>query len=106
MILQLPLRPTIPSYRYTVILDGVTYTLFYYYNSRAGKWNMQIGDNRGNLILAGHPIIAGWKIFERFKNEGLPEGTILPFDTSGENLDPGQSELGGRVLMFYEEASE
>src|SRR5690348_1272156 len=108
MIVSLPLRQTIPSYRYTIILDGVTHTLFFYFNSRyeGGKWFMQIGDNKGNLLLAGQPIISGWKIFERYHFEGLPKGTILPFDTTGKNIDPGQQELGGRVLLFYEEAED
>lgn len=100
-ILQLTAQNNLPSFRYTILLDGTNYTLTYTFNSRMGKWFLDLADAVGNEIVSQVPIIASWPLFDRFNDLAVPPGTLFAFDTSGQDLDPGQFDLGDRVLIFY-----
>lgn len=102
--LELPTRLDLPAYNYRVTLEGTVYTLFFTYNQRMGKWILGLGDEQGNLLVAGVPLIANWPLFFRFKDEGLPPGDIAAHDSSGQSQDPGRFDLGGRVRIYYREA--
>lgn len=103
-VFQLPARPSVPAYRYRIDLDGEIFVLDYEYNSRMGKWLLQIEDEEGEVLIAHAPIIVNWPIFERFIQEELPAGVIAAYDSSGQNEDPGRFDLGSRVKMIYREA--
>lgn len=105
---EIPTRNDLPAYNYVVRLDGVNYKLSYYFNPRMnngqGKWFVGLYDQLDNLLVAAVPIVATWPLFDRFKSLGIPPGTIFCFDTSGQNKDPGQFDLGDRCRMIYMEA--
>jgi hypothetical protein len=107
-ILELFTSNQLPKYLYTATLDGTVFQLEYAWNQRMdngnGKWTVSLSDSQGNLLIGPVPVIATWPLFTRFKFDGLPAGTIFPFDSSGQNLDPGRFDLGDRVRMLYLEA--
>lgn len=107
-LLELPTRNDLPAYNYVVKLDGVDYKLDYYFNPRladgAGKWMVGLYDQLGTLLVAHVTVVATWPLFDRFKDLQIPPGTIFCFDTSGENKDPGQFDLGDRCRIMYQEA--
>lgn len=103
---QLPTRVSLPSYRYRIDLDGVTYVLDFIYNSRMEKWLVQVEDEEGNVLVAHVPIIVDWNLFGRFVQETMPSGIIAAYDSSGNQEDPGRFDLGARVKMVYQEASD
>ena len=103
---ELPTRRDLPAYSYRIELDGQIYTLSYTYNSRMEKWLISVGDEQGNTIVGPVPIIVSWPLFERFQSEALPPGRIAAYDSSNSDEDPGRFDLGSRVRMIYEEATE
>ncbi len=106
-LLEVPTRNDLPAYKYVVQLDGVNYQLAYYFNPRVGlvgKWFVSLSDQVGNPIVGPVPVVATWPLFDRFKEEAVFPGTLFAFDTSGQNEDPGQFDLGDRVRMLYLEA--
>jgi len=102
---ELPTRRDLPAYNYRIDLDGTTYTLYFNYNDRMGKWMVAVGDEQGAVIIGYVPIIVNWPLFNRFKDDALPPGTLAAYDSANTNLDPGRFDLGERVRMVYEEAS-
>jgi len=100
---------TTPSYEQNVVLDGTTYTVAVYFNPRiddgAGKWFISLADQNRNMLCAPVPITVNWPLFDRFIDLVTLPGTIFAFDTSGQNLDPGQFDLGDRVRLYYLEAN-
>lgn len=102
-LIQLPLRSDLPAFKYQIEIDLTLYTLSFTYNARIGKWFLSIGDQDGNPILQGVKLIVGWSLLRQHKDDRLPKGTLFCLDTSDQNLDPGLTELGSRVLLTYEE---
>jgi hypothetical protein len=87
-------------------LEDTRYTLGFAWNIRMNKWFMSISTADGTPILMGQPVFVSWDMFSRFKDQRLPRGGFLFFDSSGANLDPERDDLGQRVQLFYFEESE
>lgn len=106
-LVECPTQNSLPSYQYVIPLDGSTYTLTFTWNPRIndgqGKWFLDLGDGNGNEIVNQVPIVAGWPLFDRFNELPIPPGTLFCFDSSGQNMDPGQFDLGSnsRCQIFY-----
>lgn len=108
VLLECATRNDLPTYNYVISLDGVNYNLSYYFNPRMdsgnGKWFLQIADQTGNILVAAVPIVVTWPLLDRFVDQEIPPGMLMGFDTSGQNKDPGQFELGDRVRVLYLES--
>jgi hypothetical protein len=106
-IVEIPTRNDLPSYEMQVTLDSVVYTLQLYFNPRmadgVGKWFITLADQNRNMLVGPVPVVVNWGLFDRFIDQdgGSPPGTIFAFDTSGNNRDPGQFDLGDNVRLFY-----
>lgn len=96
-------RKDLPSYQYLVNLDSVSYTLTFTYNIRMGKWFLQLSDSLGNPLVGQVPITSTFPLFDRFKEQSIPAGTLFAFDSSGQDLDAGRFDLGDRVRLLYAE---
>lgn len=107
-LLEVPTNNSLPAYEMTVTLDGTNYIVALYFNPRladgAGKWMISLSDQNRNLLIGPVPVVANWTLFDRFFADNPPKGTLFAFDTSGQDLDPGQFDLGDRVRLFYLEA--
>lgn len=96
----------LPAFDVVVSLEGREYTLGFRWNIRGACWVLDIGD------AAGAPILAGVRVRVRsFLNDfpgivGLPPGRLIAVDSSNQDLDPGLTDLGARVLILYATASE
>jgi hypothetical protein len=107
-LVEIPTNNTLPSYQQSVQLDGVTYIIQLYFNPRqnngAGKWEISLSDKNGNLLVGPVPITVNWPLFDRFVDLVTLPGMIFAFDTTGNNNDPGQFDLGAGVRLYYLEA--
>jgi hypothetical protein len=99
----------LPSYEEAIVLDGTQYIIALYFNPRIndgeGKWFLTLADQNRNMLVAPVPITVNWPLVDRFIDLVELPGTIFAFDTSGNNEDPGQFDLGSRVRLYYLEAN-
>ena len=105
-VLEIPTRSDIESYSFTIDLEQVTYGFAFHYNARMGVWLFDISSADGTILYSGIPIYVNQIPLARFVNPLLPHGNILFIDTSGAELNPGESDLGTRVLMIYVDSTE
>lgn len=103
-LLECPTRNDLPSYNYVISLDGTNYGLSFTYNSRMGKWLLELTDAFQNSIIAPVPVVAMWPLFDRFVGNAIPPGRLFCYDSSGQNLDPSRYDLGDRCRIYYDEA--
>lgn len=107
-LLEVYTTNTLPSYQQSAVLDGTTYVISLYFNpvinDGVGKWMISIADQNSNLLVAPVPVIANWTLFDRFVELLDLPGSLFCFDTSGQDLDPGQFDLGDRCRLYYLEA--
>jgi hypothetical protein len=105
-ILELPVKNAMPDFQFTSDFEGVSYTLRFTWNERAGVWSMSIGDAQGNVIVGGIAIVVNWLLLDRFKDSRLPAGKLFTWDSSGQGREiTDRNDLGDRVLVMYQEAS-
>lgn len=107
MKLLIPTRNSPPAYSMNVTLDGQTYNLTFFLNTREQRWYMDVRFG-GSPILLGVPVVLGGDLLyqERYlKDEDLlPPGTFLVKDTLEMGRDPDFSNFGNDVVLLYQEA--
>jgi len=97
----LPVRSDLPSYNFQITLDGVIYGLSFNWSRRAGLWTMDIADEIGTPMLMGIRLFQGFPLISRFFKPGLPPREFFCIDTANQGKDPGEDDLGARVLLIY-----
>ena len=59
-------------------------------------------DERADVIrVAGRRVLVGWPLLGSKTFLGRPAGHLIPVDTSGQDKDPGENDLGARVQLYY-----
>jgi hypothetical protein len=88
-----------------VTLDGEVYQLAIRYNERAAMWRMDIRNDSGTALASGLSLRnAGLPAnLCVFRLDGLPKGLLLASPTTTSTADAGLEELGGRVLLTYQQ---
>lgn len=102
----IPLRNDLPLYNQQTDLDGQSYNLAFRWNARAEQWFMDISTGAGDIIAANIALVINFPIARRFRDERMPPGIFMAFDSSGQKEDAGQADLGARVLLLYTPVAE
>jgi len=100
------IAPNIPQFSQQVSLDGVVYTLDFFYNTREDSWYLSILDVELTPIISARKMVADWPIMWRSRSASKPPGELWVIDESGAGLDPSLSDLGDRVKLLYADESE
>lgn len=112
MALTIPLRNDLPNFDLEVTLEGRTFRLVFYWNTREGYWYMDVYDSADVEVVTSIKVVIDFPLGFRTKNPAKPSGCFFAVDTSGERRDPsydpvtGRGDLGDRVVLMYVEASE
>lgn len=101
---KIPLTSDFPNYEIRIELDGVVFNMAFRYNTREGRWFMDIKDASDVMLVAGIKLILGVQLIERFQDIRLPFGSLFMINEDNSTEEPGRSNLGINALMLYEEA--
>lgn len=106
LVIPLEPGPDVPPTVQALVLDGVTYQLETRWNARAGLWFLSLADSEGAAIANSLPIAnSGLPINAVvYRQEGQPPGGLWAIALASPQTDAGADELGGRVVVTYEEA--
>jgi hypothetical protein len=105
-VTNLPVVPSVPDFEVRVSVDGSDYLFRYRWNHRAESWFLDLLDADGVLLLAGRRLTVDSSILEQYRHLPIPQGRLVPWDTTDRGLDPAFVDLGERVLMRYLDPSE
>ena len=97
----IPTRIDLEDYEVEVELGDTSYLLRFTWNYRSEYWFLTISDTDSNVIVGGVKVVVGKPLLAEVSNEDAPAAEILAVDTSGANSDPGLTDLGDRVLLFW-----
>lgn len=92
-------------YRFRANLSGGLFSFEFQWNARDSSWSVAISDATGNLLLS-KKIALNTPLTYRYSNPALPKGEFLAIDTSGQNVEPGLTDLGSRVLFTFTDAAD
>lgn len=106
MAFQLPVVANSAHFQVGVELDRVSYQLRLRWNPRLEVWVLDVLDADGAQLAAGVRVVVNVPLLDRLGYEGLPAGTLIPIDTSDQDLDAAFGDLGRRVVLLYLTADE
>ena len=97
----LPFVPSVPFYRFSVLLGGTPYVFDVRWNSRAAQWYFDMSEEDGTAIVRGAAIALGAISGRTSSHPFMFTGVILARDTTQQNVDPTLDDLGTRVQVIY-----
>lgn len=90
-----------PNYQLEAELDGVSFRMDLYFNSRQQTWFLNLRDANGVMLRAGIAVVSGFPLLQRMVQQTRPEGTLMAVPVSGEIDAATLEQLGLDVLMTY-----
>lgn len=108
-IVEIPVSSENPHSFFTTTLSNVTYGFEFIWNARAEAWFFSLYDVEEEPIVSGRKVVVSTPLLETFRWDArIPSGTLYALDTSGQDLDPGEKDLGpgARVKILYDDGAE
>lgn len=97
----LPFQPGATDFFSTPLL-GTTYVFDVHWNDRDAAYYVSISDIDQNPIVSGIKIALGVFLGRTsYMTEPFKSGIFLAYDTTGQDIECGFDDLGGRVLIKY-----
>lgn len=104
MVFEIPLDSIDADFIQTATtLDGSTYILDFSWSDRSESWYISVylqTDGNPTPIVEGVRLSPGWPLMLGVVVDGRPPGELFALDLNGQG-DPGRSDLGGRVKLYY-----
>ncbi len=104
-LLELPVRSDLKAYSFKVDLDGTVYTLSFRYNQRMNRWLMDIATEAEDDLINGIVLLTDVILNKQYVVDGMPPGTFICEDRTGEGKTAGLNDLGNDVRLLYQEIS-
>ena len=101
MINILPFTPSIPFYRFAVVIDAVVYVFSVRWNTRAEQWAFDISEEDGTSVINGAVVALGAMMGRTSSHELFQNGCIVARDTGNEFKEATLDDLGTRVQVVY-----
>ena len=106
MSFLIPTKTDLPRYDFEIELEGATYTFSFDWNDRDEGWYLSVFNAAKNPLIQGRRIVIQYPLLDPHRDSQLPPGVLLADDTSGQNIEPGFEDLGGRVKLLYFSSAE
>ncbi len=98
-------RTDLDDYDQVVELDGVSFILRFTWNYRLSAWFLSVLAADETPIASGIRIVVDELLLDSVPGTSKPAGNLIAVDTTSNQTDPGLTDLGDNVLLFYEEAA-
>lgn len=107
-MLTIPARTDLPDYQMEIALDGLTYSLRLRWNTREQAWYLTLLDETDDPIqdFCNVKVVVNAPIGSRSVDPRRPPGFFVAMDSTNLHTDPGFTDLGDRVQLYYLEASD
>jgi hypothetical protein len=88
------------NYQLAVAIDGTPYVFDVKWNTRDEAFYFDLLESDGlTVIAAGIKVVLGVKLGRRCSDPFFDTHSLTAVDTSGQSLDAGYDDLGGRVQV-------
>lgn len=101
MSVTLPLLVDTPYFEVEAQLDGVLYGFTFRWNHRDETWSFDLADAERDPIVSGIVVVVDFPLMRRGADPRLPPGALFAVDTTETQTDPGETDLGRRVVLVY-----
>lgn len=105
MYFIIPLIADNLNYKYTISLEGKTFTFCVKYNGRMERWTLDIQDYRELPIISGIVLSMGVDILAKYAQSDLPLGSMYMYSTSGLYDECELDSPGVTHFLIYREST-
>jgi hypothetical protein len=104
----IPIEKGVPNQRFAVALDGVTFVLRFFWNTRDESWYWELYDSALVPIWCGARIAVGERLLRQCTAPNRPAGELVAIDTRNKDIDPTLDDFHdeGLVKLIYGSAAE
>lgn len=104
-VVVIPVVNTLRAFSQQTTLDGTVYGLSFHWNSRAGRWFMDIATAEGEALASGIKLVSGTALTYRRRETtpGMPLGHFLVMDETGAGRSPDLETFGKDIKLVYYE---
>lgn len=99
--IQIPLVPSVGSYRFATVITTTAYIFDVRWNTRDAAWYMDVLEVDETPIIRGIKLVLGVYLGRRSNHTLFLNGVFTLSDTSGAKADATFDDLGVRVLLQY-----
>lgn len=101
VVLEMPLLPKFPNFRFGSTIDTVPYLFDVRWNSRDEAWYMDVLESSEKPIVLGLKLVLGTYVGRRCNHALFKQGVFIVSDTSGSGRDATFDDFGTRVILMY-----
>jgi hypothetical protein len=107
MAVLLPIVPQGADFSFVTQLDGVAFTFGFRWNWRDSGWYLTLGDAEGTPLAQGLRVVLRTSLLGKAPfRQGFPQGYLYATDTSGQDVEAAQDDIGSRVKVYYLNAAD
>lgn len=107
MAVVLPIVAQGSQFKFSTELDGVAFTFTFTWNRRDSAWYLRLGNGEDNPLAQGIRVVLRSSLLGIGKPiEGFPQGVLYAVDTTGQDIEPTQEDLGSRVRIYFFNAAD
>ena len=107
-VVEIPISNEDPAFSFTAVLDEVSFTFEFRFNTRRDLWIFDLKDSLGNNIQVGNPFVTGFIFLRQNVSPSAPKGDLMAINSSEDFFaDADRFTIGNIVkLMYVEEGTE
>lgn len=100
---KIPLDSENAFYVFSITLSGVNYAFHMRWNSRAGRWFLDIHSASDVPIISSIPLLIRRNLIGRYAMATKPPGTLYVNDDTAQESEPGRNAWGTTHTLYYAE---
>jgi len=104
-IYEIPVDSSQADFKFRTDLEGTTYVLRMYWNTREERWHIDFLDADENPLLMGVPLVTDTDVMGRFEIPGLMKGIVMLYDTGEKFVEATRDSFGDRSKLLYQEST-
>ena len=90
-------------FEFSTVIGNQTFSLRFKNNQRHGFITADLIDSKGQILIAGEPVILNQVLFEKITNPNKPIVRIVPMDESGNETSITTDNFGKTVQLFLDD---
>ena len=96
------------SYKFTTILEQVTYQMRFNWIEKEDAWYLDLYDRGGEPLVLGHKLLYGNIVLTKYNaNTEVPQGELMLLSgTSGDLLRPTFDSVSTGDILYYISSDE
>lgn len=92
--------PDLNDFIIQATIDLVVYKFHFSWNDRGRYWTFEIMDQQKNLLLGRTKCVPNYNVLPQFKNEYLPEGSIIFLHYNPKAITIGRDDFATGLAEF------